>query len=158
MKLQFAAALAACVLAAPLSAHEYTLGDLVIDHPVALETPKTAKSGAGYLSVTNTGEAPDRLLEVRADFPMVMLHTTEESDGVARMVHLEGIDIPAGETVTLAPSGMHVMFMGLDNPFEVGEQVPATLVFEEAGEVDVVFEVEARDGADGGMGDHSGHD
>ncbi|PJN92451.1 hypothetical protein CNY89_29595, partial [Amaricoccus sp. HAR-UPW-R2A-40] len=36
--------------------------------------------------------------------------------------------------MTFAPGGAHVMFMGLDgDPFEVGEVIPATLVFEKAG-------------------------
>ncbi len=158
MKLQFAAALVACVMTTPATAHEFKIGDLTINHPMALETAKTAMAGAGYLSVTNTGDTTDRLMAVKADFPKVMLHTTEETDGIARMIHLEAIDIPAGETVTLAPGGMHVMFMGLGgDPFEVGETIPATLVFEIAGEIDVEFNVEARDGHGAGADDHSGH-
>jgi copper(I)-binding protein len=40
------------------------------------------------------------------------------------------------------------MFMGLDgDPFEAGESVPATLVFETAGRVEVEFKVEPRAGA-----------
>jgi hypothetical protein len=48
------------------------------------------------------------------------------------------------------------MFMGLDgDPFEVGERIPATLVFERAGEIEVEFWVEPRDG---GMTGHEEHD
>ncbi|QBF33649.1 copper chaperone PCu(A)C [Thalassococcus sp. S3] len=156
-RLALAATFALC--AAATSAHEYRLGDLVIDHPMAFETANTAMSGGGYLTIVNEGETPDRLVAVRADFPKVMLHGTEEKDGVARMFHVDGIDIPAGESVALEPGGLHVMFMGLrDDPFEVGETFSATLVFEQAGEVDVVFNVEARDGSHGAGMDHSGHD
>lgn len=137
-------------------AHEFKAGDLVVDHPMTFNTAATAKSGGGYLTITNTGEKADRLIGVRADFPKVELHTTEEKDGVARMMHVDAIDVPAGETVALEPGGLHVMFMGLDgDPFEVGEKIPATLIFENAGELDVMFNVEERGSAD--TTDHSGH-
>ena len=91
------------------------------------------------------------------DFPRVSLHGTEtDPQGVTRMIPIDGIEIAPGETVTLAPGGMHVMFMGLDgDPFEEGERIPATLVFERAGEISVEFWVEPRDG---GMTGHEGHD
>lgn len=156
--LSFAAAAALFLVAQSATAHEFKIGDLIIDHPMALETFQTAMTGAGYLSVTNTGSQNDRLIAVEADFPRVMLHTSETTNDIVTMSHLDGIDIPAGETVTLAPGGLHVMFMGLNgDPFEVGETFPATLVFEKAGRLDVVFNVEARDGATDEM-DHSNHD
>ncbi len=139
--------LSTCLLALPslLTAHEFTAGNLVINHPVAFETPVTAKSGAGYLSVTNNGDTADKLIGVRADFPRVMLHLSSEVDGVAKMIHIDSLEIPAGESVTLSPGGYHIMFMGLDgDPLEEGETFPATLVFERAGEVDIEFNVEKR--------------
>ncbi|WP_299500519.1 copper chaperone PCu(A)C [uncultured Roseobacter sp.] len=137
-------------------AHEFKLGDLVINHPMTFNTAATAKTGGGYLEVTNTGDTADRLIGVKADFPKVELHTTEEKDGVARMMHVDAIEIPAGETVSLEPGGFHVMFMGLGgDPFEVGEKIPATLIFENAGEIDVMFNVEERTHED--KTDHSGH-
>ena len=39
------------------------------------------------------------------------------------------------------------MFMGLEGPFETGARFPATLIFEQAGEVAVEFVVEQRPGA-----------
>ncbi len=144
-----------CTFATAVAAHDFKVGDLVIGHPMAFETARTAMSGGGFFSVTNTGDSDDRLLEVRAEFPSVQLHNTEMTDDVARMFHVDAVDIPAGETVQLAPGGLHVMFMGLGgDPFEAGETFPATLVFEKAGEVEVVFNVEARTAE---AMDHSGH-
>lgn len=139
------------------TAHDFKLADLEIQHPVAFETPVAAKSGAGYLTVVNHGETDDNLLEIRADFPRVMLHLSEEKDGIAKMTHVDRITIPAGQSVELAPGGYHVMFMGLGgDPFESGEKIKATLVFEKAGELDVVFTVEPRSDAATQAG-HSGH-
>jgi periplasmic copper chaperone A len=53
----------------------------------------------------------------------------------------DGIVIPAGETVSLEPGGLHVMFMGLSSPFIEGETVTVTLTFEKAGSVDVELAV-----------------
>ena len=144
---QFKTALATGLMIAATSAvaQDFTLGDLTVDHPMAFETAATAKTGGGYLTITNTGAEPDRLMGVRADFPQVMIHQTEDKDGIATMSHVEAIDIPAGETVALEPGGYHVMFMGLDgDPFEVGESIPATLIFEKAGELEIVFTVQER--------------
>ena len=128
--------------------HDFQSGGLIIDHPMAFPTMSTAMSGAGYFRVTNTGTEDDRLIGIRADFPRVTLHGTRNDDGIMTMFTIDALDIPAGETVVLEPGAMHVMFMGLDgDPFEVGEEIPATLLFEEAGEVDVVFYVEPRGGA-----------
>jgi copper(I)-binding protein len=137
------------------AAHDVRAGDLVIVHPYATATAATAKTAAGYLTVENEGSAPDTLLAVKADFPAVSLHRVEtDAAGVTRMLPVAGIEIPAGATVALAPKTAHVMFMGLTAPFEAGERVAATLVFEKAGAVAVDFEVEPRGNAGGGHGDH----
>ena len=57
-------------------------------------------------------------------------------DGVMQMRELvDGLPIPAGETVTLMPGGYHVMLMDLKRPLKQGETVTVTLRFEKAGAV-----------------------
>lgn len=145
------AAGAAMLLAQGAAAHGFKVGDLEVGHPYAIATPAAAKAGAGYFSVTNGGSDADRLVAIEADFPMVQIHETEtDAAGVARMMEVEAVEIPAGGTVVLEPGGMHVMFMGLAAPLVEGDSIDATLVFEKAGAVAVQFSVEAR-GEDGGM-------
>lgn len=148
--------MAALTLSTAAFAHEYSAGALNIDHPMSFET--TAKAGGGYMTITNTGESADVLVGVKADFPRVEIHESVEEDGVMKMNHVGRIEIPAGETVELKPGGYHVMFMGLSEPLEEGGTIPATLVFENAGEVEVTFNVEARGEHDHSGHDHSGHD
>ena len=138
--------------------HEYHLGALEIGHPYAVETPPAPPAGAGYLSVTNTGSTPDRLLAIRTEFPPRPRSTLWKTDaaGVTRMRPVEALDIPPGATVVLAPQGLHVMFMGLGGPLVSGTSIPATLVFEEAGEIPVEFKVEPRTA--GAMHDMPGMD
>ena len=127
---------------------------------MTFETAKTVNVAGGYMTLENSGDTNDTLIEVRvATIPRVELHLSEtDANGVARMIKQDGIPVPAGETVTLKPGGLHVMFMGLNgDPFELGEEIPATLVFEQAGEVEVIFNVEERGADDHKAMDHSGH-
>jgi len=141
----FLAAAAAAAFVSSAAAHEYALGALAIAHPYAIETAATARTGAGYLSVTNNSTAPDRLLAIRTDFPRTEIHTVDvDARGVARMHPVEALEIPPGSTITLAPQGLHVMFMGLTAPLSAGESIPAVVVFEEAGEIAVEFEIKKR--------------
>lgn len=128
---------------------DFTLGDMVVSNPVARPTTATAMAmaGAGYFTVENGGSTPDTLLEIIADFPRVMMHDTSMNDGVATMVHTgEGVIVPAGGIVTFAPGGRHVMFMGLKgDPFEIGEEIPAKLIFKKSGEMEIIFVVQDID-------------
>ena len=143
MKMLLHAAAFALLLPAVAAAEGYRVGDLTITNPLSRETPSTAMAGAGYMTITNTGTTADRLVAVRADFPRVEIHDVKVENDVASMFRLDGVDIAPGETVTLQPGQTHVMFMGLNgDALEPGEQVSATLVFEDAGEVDILFDVQ----------------
>lgn len=138
-----AALAAALLLAAPALAHEYKAGDLTIGHPYAFPSP--GRTAAGYLSITNAGDTPDTLTAVRVEGATASIHTTTtDAAGVAKMSPVDGLDVPPDGTVTLAPRGTHIMLMDLAKPLRVGDSLPATLVFEKAGEVAVDFKVDAR--------------
>jgi copper(I)-binding protein len=65
---------------------------------------------------------------------------------------LDVVEVLAGAMATLEQHGVHGMFMGLTTALAAGASVPATLVFERAGRVEVEFKVEAREPAE-----HAGH-
>lgn len=138
--------LAALVLTLPLPAlaHDYSVGTLSIVHPTTPETPPMVRSAAGYLSITNEGDEADYLVAVDSEMHSASLHRSEVADGIATMSPVERLEILAGETVTLEPGGLHVMFVGLDAPLAAEEGLSATLVFERAGSVEVTFLVEPR--------------
>ena len=50
------------LLALPAQAADVMVGQLKISAPWARATPKGAQVGGGYLTVTNMGSAPDRLV------------------------------------------------------------------------------------------------
>ena len=139
------ALLALLLMALPAAAHDYKLGALEIGQPWARATPPTAPTGGGYLSVKNTGTTPDRLMSASSPAAgTVQVHDMKMDGNVMRMRELDGpLEIKPGETVTLAPGGMHLMMMGLKAPLKQGERVPLTLVFEKAGKIDVDIVVTA---------------
>ena len=129
----------------PAAAHDYTLGSLKIGHPWARATPPTAPSGGGFLTVTNTGTAADRLVSATSPAAgQVQIHEMKMDGTIMRMRELEnGLEIPPGATVALAPGGLHLMMMGLKAPLKEATRVPVTLVFEKAGKIDVELQVMA---------------
>jgi len=137
------------------SAHSYKLGALEIGDPWSRATPPTAPTGGGYLSIKNTGTEPDRLISVSSPAAgTVQVHEMKMEGNVMRMREFDSpLEIKPGETVTLAPGGMHLMMMGLKAPLKQGEKVPLTLVFEKAGKIDVELAVVAT-GATPSAHDH----
>ncbi len=129
----------------PAAAHDYTLGSLKIGHPWARATPPTAPSGGGFLTVTNTGTTADRLVSATSPAAgQVQIHEMKMDGTIMRMRELEnGLEIPPGATVALAPGGLHLMMMGLKAPLKEATRVPVTLVFEKAGKIDVELQVMA---------------
>ncbi|MEW5421492.1 copper chaperone PCu(A)C [Amorphus sp. 3PC139-8] len=129
--------------ALPALAHDFKVGTLQIEHPWTRATPPGAKTGAGFMVITNTGDAPDRLTGGTSPISTKMeVHTMTMDGGVMKMRQLtDGLEIPAGETVALKPGGNHMMFVGLDHAITEDEKVTATLDFEKAGKVDVTFAV-----------------
>ncbi len=68
---------------------------------------------------------------------------SEMPDAMMGMRELEdGLELPAGEEVSLEPGGYHVMLLELKEPIAEGDTISVTLKFENAGEVEV--EAEAR--------------
>ena len=119
------------------------LADIAVEDPYARSS--NPRAGAAFMVITNTGETADRLIAVDSDAAMrVELYThLEDANGVMRMVEVEdGFEIPAGGSVHLRRGAEHVMFMGLNAPFEQGGTVPVTLVFESGAEVPVEIPVD----------------
>ena len=136
------------------SAHGYKAGALEVGHPWSRATPPGAKVAAGYLSIKNNGDTADRLVAVSSaisDKGELHQMSVDPTSGVMTMRPVEGgIEIPAGETVTLEPGNYHLMFVGLKQPAKQGERFKGTLTFEHAGSVEVDYAVEAIGGKPAG--------
>lgn len=151
-----ALALALIGLAPVAMAQSYKLGSLEIDQPWTRATAPTAKAGGGFMTITNKGTTPDRLIAVRSSASdKVEIHEMKMEGSVMRMRELDkGLEIPPGGSVALKPGGYHIMFMELKAPFAKDAKIPVTLVFEKAGSIDVVLDVQAMGAAQPGQSRH----
>ncbi|WP_316358371.1 copper chaperone PCu(A)C [Devosia sp.] len=142
------AALAAAILVVtPALAHNGVihLGDINISLPFTRATLPNAPVGGGFLTIENTGTEADRLVSATSEVAgETQIHEMAMEGDVMKMRQLaDGLEIPAGETVVLAPGGVHIMFMGLKQAFVEGETVAVTLTFEKSGSVEVLLPVAA---------------
>ena len=148
------------------------IGEIAITGAFIRATLPRAPVGGAYLTITNGGAEDDRLLGATAPVGRnVELHEMSMQDGVMSMrLMTEGLPLPAGETVALDPSGMHLMINGLTERLQEGNRLDFVLTFEKAGTVTVPFDILAlnarmhpdwpvQDAAEGHGADHdTGHD
>lgn len=131
-----------------------------VDGAWARTSPSMASRGAAYMVITNSGDTDDALVAASVDASIAAkteLHESRAAEGGAmgseggmettvpdgstteapmmEMVQVERIDVPAGESVDLAPGGYHVMLIDLAAPLAAGAEVPITLTFEKAGDI-----------------------
>lgn len=136
--MSFRKTFAAVLTVASLLSTTAFAADVKVEQPWARASAGMAKAGAAFLTIHNGGTSDDRLVAAKASVSKkAELHTHIKEGDLMKMRQVEAIDVPAGETVTLQPGGMHVMFMGLNAPFKEGDHFPLTLVFEKAGDVTV---------------------
>lgn len=86
---------------------------------------------AAYFRLVNDSDRDAALIGAQAQgFGQVMLHTHQEVNGMAAMVHVDEVPLPAGGSFDFAPRGHHVMLEKADFDLEVGSQRPLTLWFD----------------------------
>lgn len=102
----------------------------------------------GYMTLNNHSSQP-MVLEGASSTACgtLMLHRSEESGGVDRMVAAGKITVPPHGTFRFAPGGYHVMCM---HPrMHIGERVTVTLKFADGGQIPVQFTVYGVNGPTG---------
>lgn len=98
-----------------------------VTEPWVRATVPAQKASGAFLQVRSADAA--RL--VSASSPVaksVEIHKMEMHGQTMKMREVDGIDLPAGQTVTLASGGFHIMLVGLNKQLKEGESVPLTLV------------------------------
>jgi len=110
-----------------------------IENAYGFATMPGAKTGAAFMTITNTGQEADALIEAKSD---IAEHTEihenyiDPDDGTMMMRKIKKVDVPAGGQATLGPKGAHVMLIKLKEPLTMEQNVPLTLVFEKAGKME----------------------
>ena len=100
------------------------------------------RPGVVFVTIVNRGDKGDVLTGVETPVAgKARVHRSVVSNGVASMTMAGPVQIPANGQVQLAPGGLHIMLMKLNQPLVKGESFSLTLVFEKAGPVEVVVPV-----------------
>lgn len=102
------------------------------------------KATGAFMNLTS--KAPARLVAVESPVAKsAEIHNMRIENGVMKMFPAEGIDLPAGRTVKLAPGGYHIMLFDLKQPLRQGDQISLRLTFEmqdgSRQEIDIPVEV-----------------
>ena len=111
---------------------------LSVQNAYAFATTAAQANGAIFMDIHNGGAADDALTSVKTDIARTAeIHIMEMKEGTMVMRPVEKITVPANGQAQLAPTGTHVMLMGLTRPLQAGSMFDATLTFEKAGNVPV---------------------
>lgn len=91
--------------------------------------PGTVPSAA-YFQLQNKGQNDATLVAVRSfAHDDVMVHETTHKDGMSHMGHIANVVIPAGQTVSFAPGGLHVMLEQANQPLQQGGKIELELLY-----------------------------
>ncbi len=92
-------------------------------------TPVGRQTTGCYLTLTAAGD--DHLTSVASPAAnIVQIHESRMESNMMMMRELrEGLALPAGQAVTLAPGGKHLMLLGVREPLVAGDAVALTLTF-----------------------------
>lgn len=131
------------MIAGPVLAQD--AGAIAVSDAFARATLPGAPVGGVYMTLTNTGDDDDRLVKVTTGAAQeVTIHEMVMQGDTMRMAPLsDGLALPAGQSVTLAPSGMHLMLEDLAAPLKEGATIDVTLTFEQAAPLTVAVPVMA---------------
>ena len=100
------------------------------------------RTGVVYLTIVDHGAA-DRLTGIASPVAdKAELHESFSEGGVSKMRPVASLSLEQGKPIVLAPSGYHLMLVGLKRPLNQGEAFPVTLTFAHAGQVTVQVPVQ----------------
>lgn len=111
---------------------------LIVEDPFVREVPPGSPATAAFMKLHNQSDVSIRLIDAQNSLtPYTELHDHVVVDDVMRMRQVDLIEIPAHEEVQLAPGGLHLMLIGLDQPTRTGDSVNLTLIFDNGDVVEV---------------------
>ena len=115
---------------------------LTVNEPWIREAPPTARVMAGYLTIINGSDKPVPVTSISSpDFETAEIHRTVVEEGVARMLPVSQLEIPANSQLKLEPGGLHMMFSGPQRPMLEGATVTLTIHYNHGSNVTVTAPV-----------------
>jgi periplasmic copper chaperone A len=113
------------------------------------EAPPVSTVNAAYMKIINSTPGEINIASMDCEnYGRAEFHRTEHADGMARMHHLDELNIKAGSALVLEPGGYHVMLINPVRALHIGEVTRCTLTLNDgrhfAIELDVKTSPEAR--------------
>lgn len=106
-----------------------------------------------------TASTDSKLVDVQSPVAeIVQVHEMTMHNDVMGMKQVHSVHLPAGKAVSLDPNGYHVMLIKLKQQIKEGEQVPLTLVVEDAKGQKQTLQIQAPVRALNAEAMHDGHD
>ena len=101
---------------------------LCVNDPYALPTPPKAANGAVFMQLVSQSDEVITILGASSSASeAVELHTTEQENGVMKMLQLPSLSIVPKQSELLKPKAKHFMLIGLKSPLKAGESLTLTL-------------------------------
>ena len=129
----------------PKQLKQTTASVVQIEDPWVRAVPPNANNSAIFLDLWNESGQLRKLVEVHSKVAeRVELHTTKDKDGMLRKEPLEEVLIPALETQSFHPGGIHIMLIGLRSLLEVGGAIELELVYADQSKETISVPVDER--------------
>lgn len=130
-------------------------GRLTVVNPYIRATAPGQTNTAMFFTLENLADRCRTLVAVSSLLAdRVELHVHRMQNNLAVMRPVRRIAIPAGESVTLRPGGLHVMLLGIRQPLKPGGQAAVTLLFEDGARIQVTVPIRRIRRADIAPHDH----
>ena len=113
-----------------------TQSSIIIHEPYAFATMPGGSTGAAFMKIENLSANTDRLISAQsnvAEITEIHQNLVDPEDGTMMMRRIRDLEIPANGHEIMDPKGYHIMFIKLKEPLTMGQSVPVTLEFEQAG-------------------------
>ena len=92
------------------------------------EAPPASRVLAAYRQIINLTDSDLSVTGITSpDFEAAELHRTVVEDGVARMLPVPDLTVPAGGSIMLEPGGLHLMLFDPVRPLQQGDTVTLVL-------------------------------
>jgi copper(I)-binding protein len=113
------------------------------------ETPPGAMATAAFVRIKNNGQAGASVTGATSSAcERIEFHSTETTDGVAKMIRQSELVVPVGGEITLEPGGTHMMLIR-PTALHAGERVSFTFTLGDGTRVTKEADVRRRGGPRG---------
>lgn len=136
--------LLAAILLCSFQTLSATESALIVDNGQIRQPMPGRTVTAGYFTLYNHSEQDASLTGISSNaFERIELHQHSHKDGMMRMEKLDQITVAAGEKVSLAPGGLHLMLFEPAAELEIGQTVAVLLHFADGQQLTVALPIVA---------------